>query len=98
MAEPHEGATALRHDFGAVHTWLQGSDKRGKGLATMSGSHFDALAGAGEPGPRAGEAVIRFVQAGKEIGRVYACCWGTYYNCDRTRVGMYAMALDKSVP
>ena len=25
-----------------------------------------------------------------------ACCWGHYYNCNRTQIGMYCAALDQA--
>jgi len=39
--------------------------------------------------------VIRFFHNGREYGRAYECCWGHYYNCNRTRIGMYVRALDE---
>ncbi|MDX1446801.1 glycosyltransferase family 2 protein, partial [Lishizhenia sp.] len=44
-----------------------------------------------------GEEVIRFMQHGKEYARTYKCCWGRYYNCNRTRIGMYCVALDDAM-
>ena len=49
----------------------------------------------GEAVESAGRKVIRFRQGGREYARVYACCWGHYYNCNRTRIGKYCQALDE---
>jgi hypothetical protein len=58
-----------------------------------------ALAGTGtkftvEAAESVGRQVIRFRQGGREYARAYKCWWGHYYNCNRTRIGMYCAALD----
>lgn len=95
MFEPHEGFTTLRRGFSFVLKWL-----RSKGeteLITAAGSRFSARAHLTGRGAHAGEWVIRIFQNGVEFGRVYRCCWGHYYNCNRTRIGMYCVALDFAV-
>ena len=54
---------------------------------------FVAQAEITQKGPHTGEKVIRFMQDNKEYARAYECCWGHYYNCNRTRIGMYCAAL-----
>lgn len=95
MIEPHEGTVELRNTFAFVHRWLSG--KAGVVLTTSVGTQFTAQAGFTKRGSHAGEPVIRFFQGGIEFGRAYECCWGHYYNCNRTRVGMYCRALDSEV-
>jgi len=95
MFEPHEGTVRLSHRFGSTYKWL-----RGKGelvLATAAGTSFTARAQVTTRGDHSGERVIRFFQNGSEFGRAYKCCWGHYYNCNRTRIGMYCRALDSAV-
>ncbi len=92
MFESHEGAVKLAHDFDSTHKWLQ---RKGEfTLATAAGTRFAARADLGQRGEHAGERVIRFFQRGAEFGRAYHCCWSHYYNCNRTRIGMYCEALD----
>jgi len=95
MYEPHEGTVSLSHGFAPAYNWL-----RSKGeliLATAAGTSFTACAQATTRGQHAGEQVVRFFQGGTEFARAYKCCWGHYYNCNRTRIGMYCEALDSAV-
>ena len=95
MFEPHEGTVTLRWAFDAIHKWLR--TKGETSLVTAAGTHFTARAEFVKRGLHAGEPVIRFFQSGKEYGRAYKCCWGHYYNCNRTRIGMYCEALDPAM-
>ncbi len=95
MFEPHEGNVTLRHIFAPAHKWLRAQGEIA--LTTAAGTHFTARAEITQRGKHAGEPVIRFFQAGVEYGRAYECCWGHYYNCNRTRIGMYCEALDSSL-
>ena len=95
MFKPHEGTVRLFHKFGSAYNWL-----RGKGelvLETAAGTSFTVRAQAATRGRHAGEQVVRFLKDGAEFGRAYKCCWGHYYNCNRTRIGMYCRALDSAI-
>lgn len=96
MPEKHEGDVHLRHSFAQVHAWLQRVGPQE--LLSSGGSAFTAVAAVAESGSHASEKVIRFYQRrdGKpaEYARCYACCWEHYYNCNRTRIGMYTQPLD----
>jgi hypothetical protein len=93
--EPHEGAIQLEHTFQQAYAWLgQGGPA---GLQTNRGTRFEARASEASKGVHHGEQVIRFIQDSREFGRAYECCWGHYYNCNRTRIGMYCAALDAAV-
>jgi len=95
MFEPHEGTLWLTHKFQKTYTWLE---KEGSAeLITNKGTSFTAKAEITQKGPHAGEKVLRFMQKGREYARAYECCWGHYYNCNRTRIGMYCAALDAAV-
>ncbi|MCD6521434.1 hypothetical protein J7K56_01500 [Candidatus Calescamantes bacterium] len=88
MIEKHGGEVRLSHSFEEVWSLLKA--KGPVKLATSTGKEFTAEAGITKDGRK----VIRFFQAGREYARAYECCWGHYYNCNRTRFGMYAKALD----
>ena len=95
MFEPHEGTLQLKHRFQKSYDWLE---KQGPTqLKTRSRTRFIAKANITQKGPHTGEKVIRFMQGNKEYARTYECCWGRYYNCNRTRIGMYCAALDDAV-
>lgn len=95
MFEPHEGTLQLINKFQKAYKWL---DKLGPThLKTKSGTRFIAKANITQKGPHNGEEVIRFMQGGKEYARAYDCCWGHYYNCNRTRIGMYCAAVDLAI-
>jgi hypothetical protein len=91
MAGRHEGIVKLSQEFGDVHEWLrtQGQVE----LVTRIGTRFSATANVATSGQHRDESVVRLFQDGREFGRAYACCWGHYYNCNRTRIGMYCEAL-----
>lgn len=90
--EPHEGTVELRNPFEGVHEWLAARDELG--LTTGRGTGFTTRAAVAIRGGHKGEPVIRFFQGGSEYARAYECCWGHYYSCNRTRIGMYCKALD----
>jgi hypothetical protein len=95
MVEPHQDPVELDNPFKNVCYWLQ---KNGQvSLITKAGTNFDASATICKGGEHSGEKVIRFFQNKKEYGRAYECCWGRYYNCNRTRIGMYCAALDSAL-
>jgi hypothetical protein len=95
MFKPHEGSLQLKHKFQKVYSWLE---RRGLSkLKTKNGTDFIVKAYITQKGPHTGEKVIRFMQDNKEYARAYECCWGRYYNCNRTRIGMYCKALDSVV-
>jgi len=95
MLEPHEGTLQLNNTFQKAYTWLE--EHGPSELKTKSGTNFVAQAEVTQKGPHTGEKVIRFMQDRKEYGRAYECCWSHYYNCNRTRIGMYCKALDGAV-
>lgn len=91
MIESHQGCVRLANSFNEVYNKLM--IKRKRKLSTSTGTLFIAEANTA----RDGRLVIRFFQDGSEYARCYPCCWGHYYNCNRTRIGMYCKALDNSV-
>ena len=95
MVETHEGHVGLRHSFSQVYARLHQNGPLS--LNTRIGTKFEARAEITQRGEHSGENVVRFFQKGREYGRAYDCCWGCYYNCNRTRVGMYCTALDAIV-
>ena len=95
MFEPHDGTLQLNHKFQKAYEWLE--NREPTDLKTKSGTRFIAKANITQKGPHSGEKVIRFMQDGKEYGRAYECCWGCYYNCNRTRIGMYCAAVDVAI-
>ena len=93
--ESHGGTVELQHDFVAAVEWLR---SRGEvALRTSKPTEFTARAAVTQRGVHRGESVIVFDQRGIEYGRAYSCCWGHYYNCNRTRIGMYCAALDAAI-
>ena len=95
MFEPHEGRVRLQHTFQETYDWLVQNGP--VALATSRETRFEAKAGVVQRGRHAGEAVIRFMQNATEYARAYKCCWRHYYNCNRTRIGMYCVALDAAI-
>ena len=91
MIEKHQGKIQFSHSFDEVYTHLNQVGKIN--LKTSVGTNFQASSSTA----RDGRSVIRFFQDGKEYGRAYKCCWGHYYNCNRTRIGMYAESLDNLI-
>jgi len=89
MVRSHEGEVFLDHDFVTAFNRLSSIGKIE--LRTDAGTLFSAMASKA----RDGRNVIRFFQNGVEYARCYECCWGHYYNCNRTRIGMYVKALDR---
>ena len=89
--QPHSGdVDGLRHTFRDVHDrLLKGSIP----LQTDVGTPFEARSATA----RDGRPVLKFFQRGQEYARAYECCWGRYYNCNRTRIGMYCKALDREL-
>lgn len=86
--EPHQGAVETRCTFAQAYGFVNAA--HGVKLETERGTVFAAEVGA------TGRKVIRFFQNGREYARAYPCCWGHYYNCNRTRIGMYCAALDRA--
>jgi hypothetical protein len=95
MFKPHEGTLQLKHKFQKAYNWLETHEI--SELMTKRGTNFVAIAEITQKGPHTGEKVIRFMQDNKESARTYECCWGRYYNCNRTRIGMYCTALDGAI-
>ena len=91
MAGRHEGIVKLSQEFDDVHEWLRALGQ--VELVTKIGTRFPARANVATSGQHRGESVVRLFQDGREFGRTYACCWGHYYNCNRTQIGMYCEAL-----
>lgn len=84
----------LRHSFTDIHKWISSCKIE---LVTSVGTKFTALADITKRGAHEVKPVIRFFQRGTEYVRAYECCWGHYYNCNRTRIGMYCQALDSYI-
>lgn len=96
MVEPHQGNVFLHHTFNKVWEFLR---KEGRiNLETeREGTPFETEANITKSGKHIGKRVISFYQKGVEYARSYSCCWGHYYNCNRTRIGMYCKALDNFI-
>jgi len=92
MFEPHEGNMIFQHTFNDAWEFLR--REGGTNLQTDARTSFIARADITRVGRHRNEKVIRFLQSGQEYARSYECCWGHYYNCNRTRIGMYCRALD----
>lgn len=92
MVEIHQDKIQLSHSFDEVYTYLNQVGKIN--LKTLVGTSFQTSSDTA----RDGRIVIKFFQDGKEYGRAYECCWGHYYNCNRTRIGMYVKSLDDFLP
>jgi hypothetical protein len=95
MFEAHEGTLQLKHKFYKAYNCLEKIES--SELKTKSGTGFIAKANITQKGPHTGEKVVRFMQDNKESARAYECCWGRYYNCNRSRVGMYCSVLDDAI-
>ncbi len=95
MIEQHDGTVRLKTPFNLAYEWLQSEGE--VNLKTAEDTAFTARAEITKRGVHSGEPVIRFFQHAKEYARSYECCWGHYYNCNRTRIGMYCKALDLAV-
>jgi hypothetical protein len=93
--EPHEGTVNLKHTF--KEAWERLKFKAGISLQTSTGTPFRAEATTTNRGDHKGEKTIRFYNRNQETARAYPCCWGHYYNCNRTRIGMYLKALDQNI-
>jgi len=88
----HGGNVTLKTSFEEAWRYL---NKYGETpLNTSTGSSFTAKASTTSYGAHKGEKTIRFLSGKTEYARSYPCCWGHYYNCNRTRHGMYCKALD----
>jgi hypothetical protein len=95
VAKKHEGWEERTHTFDQV--WDRLNTAGPQQLTTKAGTTFVAKAATTTKGKRRGERVIRYFQNGQEYGCCYPCCWEHYYNCNRTRIGMYSRALDGEV-
>lgn len=87
----HGGKVLIKHPFNEVWDYLENEGPFH--LNTSTGIEFEARATISEND----KPVIKFFEKGREYARAYECCWGHYYNCNRTRFGMYAKALDESL-
>jgi len=90
MVTAHQDEVHLLHTFNEVWNYFQ--ENGSIDVITSVGTRFAANSSI----TRDGRPVARFFQKGIEYARAYECCWGHYYNCNRTRFGMYAKALDGS--
>ena len=100
MFEPRQGTVRLDCEFDKVRDSL--NIKGELSLQTeIEGKPFIAKATVATKGQHSGERVIVFIHEknGKrtESARSYECCWGHYYNCYGTRIGMYFKALARSM-
>jgi hypothetical protein len=84
MFKPYEGTYQLKHKFQKAYNWLEKIEP--PEFKTKSVTIFIAKANITQKGPHSGEKIIRFMQDNKESARAYECCWGRYYNCNRTRI------------
>ena len=91
MIEAHQYPVQLIHSFDEVWKHL---DKDGD-VESYASTGKIVRSSSGKT--RDGRPVIRFFRKGIESARSYEGCWGCYYNCNRTRFGMYAKALDCSL-
>ncbi|HHW27525.1 MAG TPA: hypothetical protein GXX23_09395 [Firmicutes bacterium] len=91
MPDQHYGDLELSHSFQQSWDWVHG--KGDVDLQTLKGTGFWVRAMTSVDG----RMVIRFFQGSREYGRAYECCWGHWYNCNRTRIGMYSRALDDAI-
>lgn len=89
MIEQHQGSVQMKNTFDNAFKLLRMSGSLE--LTTSRRKSFTAVADNACDGRR----VIRFFQGEKEYARSYECCWSHYYNCNRTRIGMYCKALDE---
>lgn len=93
MVEKHAGWEERAHTFDEA--WERLNASGAQQLATRAGTTFVASAAITTRGKRRGERVITYFQHGQEYGGCYNCCWEHYYNCNRTRIGMYSTAVDE---
>ena len=87
----HQGDVQLSHSFSEAYSYL--NNVGDVYIETSVDTKFKASSAI----TRDGRQVIRFFQNDTEYARTYECCWGHYYNCNRTRFGMYAKALDEYI-
>lgn len=92
MFDVHQDTVELNHSFDHAYERLQSSGPRD--LQTNRGTPFTATATVVTKGKRVGERTIKFTRNGRETARAFSCCWGHYYNCYKTRIGMYCSSLD----
>lgn len=91
--EPHEGKIYLSHSF--LDAWDAVKSSESVRLETSTGSTFRVINSVTSRGSHEGEKTLRFMKGKQEFARAYPCCWGYYYNCNGTRMGMYCLALDE---
>jgi len=84
----HDGIAEQRRSF--EETWKALASRNAVSAMTTTGKQFISLATVTRDGRKA----IVFKRNGMESARAYECCWGHYYNCNRTRFGMYSKGLD----
>lgn len=90
--KPHEGTLELAYSFSDA--WNVVDSNKGMRLETRTGSPFTVVNSFASRGLHKGEKTLRLFKGEQEFARAYQCCWGHYYNCNRTRIGMYCRALD----
>jgi hypothetical protein len=100
LFEPHQGNLKVDCEFDKVWDFLNAKDELS--LQTeKEGKTFIAKATEAVRGQHSGQRAIVFLHEknGKrtESARAYECCWGHYYNCYGTRIGMYFKALVHSM-
>jgi hypothetical protein len=92
MNNSHAGEVALSNTFNKAYSWLK---KFGpQDLQTRAGTDFTAAAQINKKGPRKGNKAVTFSSTNNRVQYAYHCCWGHYYNCYGTLVGMYCRSLD----
>jgi len=91
----HGGKVTLKSSFEEAWKYLHENGETT--LETAMGAPFTAMASTTSSGVHRGEKTIRFFAGKTEYARSYPCCWGHYYNCNRTRHGMYSKALDDHI-
>jgi len=97
MPLPHEGNISLKHSFDEV--WAFVREKNEVKLETeRKGTPFEVEDHITSKGVHLNKPEIVFYRNGSVRATSYPCCWGHYYNCNRTRIGMYCSALDNFIP
>lgn len=100
MFETHQGNVRLVSEFDNVWESLNKTGERSlqtvrkrtpfiaKAIVIGKGKHLDE------------RAIVFFGEKNgkrKRNATSYECCWGHYYNCDGTRIGMYCEPLGRSI-
>lgn len=97
MFEPHQGTLRLLNEFDNICDFLNMEGERSLKTQREKTPFIAKVIRVGK-GQHFGERAIVFLNGARhEYARSYKCCWGHYYNCNRTRIGMYCEALDKFI-